>query len=241
MIWGNFFIFFISQISNFLSKSLGKTIQVISAIKILFEKKEIFKILIVVPLSLINNWRNEINKWLPSSIWVLILHGLNKMQRQSAMRNFLANRYQKAICISNYDQIRSDLNCFTNFFNKKIKWDFIVLDEGHKLKDFNSKTFQALYSLDTNKKLILTGTALQNNLKELYSLFYFLFNEMIFGSYATFKRDFEIPINRSRAKDATDLEKAFGQEKAKELRNIIKEFYLRRTKREMKENQKENK
>ena len=88
--------------------------------------------------------------------------------------------------------------------------------------------------LKARKKIILTGTALQNNIKELWTLFSWIFGNSLLGPYKVFWRTYESPIVQSRKADATGREIRYGKEIAASLKRIIAPYYLRRTKAELK-------
>lgn len=197
----------------------------------LFSAKEISRVLIVAPLSVIATWHNEFSKWFPQ-IPVFKTHGMKKTEKKYKIASFLL---KPGVCLANYDSIRADEASYSTVYGKKIEWDYIILDEGHKIKDNKSATFQALKSLKAQKKLLLTGTALQNNIKELWVLFSFIFDEHLLGPYSQFYRTYELPIVKSRTKGASGREIRLGKEIAASLKKVIGPYYLRRTKAELKQ------
>ena len=102
-------------------------------------------------------------------------------------------------------------------------------DEAHKIKN-QSKTTREINQLPSRLRLAITGTPVQNNLSELWSIFNFTMQGSLLGTYTTFNRTFEKPITKSRQKDATEREKILGNKIAKSLRDIYEPFLLRRTK-----------
>ena len=106
--------------------------------------------------------------------------------------------------------------------------DLVVADEGHRLKTANNKSAQAIKSLNTDRRIILSGTPLQNDLSE----FYFavdMVNPGLLSKANTFKREFETPIVRSRQPDATAKEIERGEARSAELAELTAIFMLRRT------------
>jgi DNA repair and recombination protein RAD54B len=95
---------------------------------------------------------------------------------------------------------------------KNVNLDVIVCDEGHRLKTANIKTAQAIRSLSTKRRIILTGTPIQNDLGEFFAMIDFV-NPGLFDNYGLFKKVFEDPIVRSRQPDCSKVEAALGLER----------------------------
>ena len=106
--------------------------------------------------------------------------------------------------------------------------DLILCDEGHRLKNSENQTYQALASSSAKRRVLLSGTPIQNDLLEYFSLIHFV-NTGILGTAQEFKRRFENPILRGRDADATDKQKEAGNEKLQELLGIVNKCILRRT------------
>lgn len=110
----------------------------------------------------------------------------------------------------------------------KIHFDIIICDEGHRLKNAAIKTSSMLSSLTTMKRIVLSGTPIQNDLLEFRAIVEFC-NPGVLGSVPTFKKVFEEPIVRSRQPDATQEERHTGERRAEELTRLTSLFCLRRT------------
>jgi SNF2 family DNA or RNA helicase len=111
-----------------------------------------------------------------------------------------------------------------------MRYDIVVVDEGHKAKNINTELRKNLVALRTKgHKILLTGTPLQNNLTELWSVFDFV-QPKIFGSFNRFQRDYAEPIEKGLLKDASYREKAKAQELSEKLRKMYESHFLRRTK-----------
>ncbi|KAL3857452.1 hypothetical protein ACJMK2_012122 [Sinanodonta woodiana] len=110
--------------------------------------------------------------------------------------------------------------------------DYVILDEGHKIKN-PTKTTKGVHAIGAKNRIILTGTPIQNNLRELWALFDFLHQGSLLGTARTFKMEYENPITRARERDATAGEKRLGMEMAESLKTIISPYFLRRTKMEV--------
>lgn len=203
---------------------LGKTLMTITLIWTLLKQTPILgnhpvikRALIVCPVTLIANWKKEFKKWLGlQRVGVFVADG------KADIKNFVNSRVYQVIIVG-YERLRT-----ISMDLKKASIDLIVCDEGHRLKSQNNKSAQAILTLPTEKRIILSGTPIQNDLGEFFSMVDFL-NPGILGTYATFKRVFEIPILNSRQPEATlkDIEK--GQMRSEELSKLTRMFTLRRT------------
>ncbi|OLY83311.1 Helicase SWR1 [Smittium mucronatum] len=146
---------------------LGKTIQTISLLENLAVTKGIWgPHLIIVPTSVLLNWTQEFKKWLPG-FKILTIYGSQKQRRIKRSGWMKKNAFH--VCISTYQIVLADINAF-----KRQSWSYLVLDEAHNIKNFKSKRWQSLMTIKSSNRLLLTGTPLQNNLSELWSLLYFL-------------------------------------------------------------------
>ncbi|XP_035133305.1 DNA repair and recombination protein RAD54B isoform X5 [Callithrix jacchus] len=111
---------------------------------------------------------------------------------------------------------------------KDIKFDILICDEGHRLKNSAIKTTTALISLSCDKRIILTGTPIQNDLQEFFALIDFV-NPGILGSLSSYRKIYEEPIILSREPSASEEEKELGERRAAELTCLTGLFILRRT------------
>ncbi|KAL3310528.1 DNA excision repair protein ERCC-6-like, partial [Cichlidogyrus casuarinus] len=118
-------------------------------------------------------------------------------------------------------------------YGPQFMWTAIVLDEGHKIKNPATKCCKAALLIPATFKMILTGTAVQNRLDDLWSLYNFTHRGKLLGTMATFKREFASHIQRGREKDATSSEIHYGNLVAESLRKRIEPVFLRRTKKEI--------
>ncbi|XP_036139332.1 lymphoid-specific helicase isoform X2 [Monomorium pharaonis] len=206
---------------------LGKTVQVIALICYLVEKKQTGPYLIIAPLSTIPNWLGEFKRFAPD-IPVILFYGTPKEKeiiRKRIQRTYLVenNRVQPVV-LTTYEIPLREVK-----FLQMQNWRYIVIDEGQRIKNYNCKLVKALKTLRSMNRLILTGTPLQNNLSELWSLLNFLMPEL-FDNLDTFESWFD--VKELQHEDAT--EKVLKQEKEKHvlssLREILKPFMLRRIK-----------
>eukprot|EP01041_Mallomonas_annulata_P001914 gene1914-3715_t len=166
---------------------LGKTIQTIALLAYLMEfKHNNGPYLIVVPLSTLSNWVNEFSKWAPEIIKV-IYKGTPLIRKQiykDEVENGLFN-----VLLTTYEYIMKDRSLL-----RKRQWQYIIVDEGHRMKNAQSKFAQILgTSYQSRHRILLTGTPLQNNLPELWALLNFLL-PTIFSSVDTFDQWFNKPF-----------------------------------------------
>jgi len=200
---------------------LGKTIQVISFLAGMFDAKLIKRVLIIMPVSVMPNWEHEFNKWAPG-IRVKSFHGTNKKER---FRNLEKIQRRWGVCLTTYGLILTSHEKLA-----EITWDYIILDEGHKIKNTATKTSKNLRAIPAKYHFILTGTPVQNNLREMWALFDFACEGKLLGTSRTFKQEYENPIVRARERDASAYEKRIGNEMSESLRKLIEPHFLRRTK-----------
>ncbi|WP_091980794.1 DEAD/DEAH box helicase [Pseudoalteromonas denitrificans] len=185
---------------------LGKTLQTIA---FLLSEKERTGLkspaLIICPTSLVTNWVKEINRFAPS-LNVLVSHG--------ASRKNVFNQISAADCvITTYPLITRD-----NTVYDELHFSHVILDEAQTIKNNQAKISKAVKALNSDFNLCLTGTPVENNLKELKSLLDFAMPGLI-GSMAQFKTYYQIPI-----------EKEHNEQRAEQLKNLVVPFVLRRTK-----------
>jgi SWI/SNF-related matrix-associated actin-dependent regulator of chromatin subfamily A member 5 len=191
---------------------LGKTLQTISLIGYMKHFRNIPRPhLIIVPKSTLQNWVNEFNKFCPS-IKVACLKGLQE-ERAETIKNVIKDESQWEVLISQYETVMIEKAVIS-----KIKWNYICIDEAHRIKNDKSNLSLAVHS--TNR-LLITGTPLQNNLHELWALLNFLVPD-IFNSDDEFT-------------DLFDQEKCLGQDEGivSKLHQVLKPFLLRRLKSEV--------
>ncbi|XP_028624664.1 DNA repair and recombination protein RAD54B [Grammomys surdaster] len=202
---------------------LGKTLQCISLIWTLQcqgpygGKPVIKKTLIVTPGSLVNNWRKEFQKWLGSErIKIFTVDQGHKVEE------FTNSTFHSVLIIS-YEMLLRSLDQI-----KTITFGLLICDEGHRLKNSSIKTTAALSSLSCEKRVILTGTPVQNDLQEFFALVDFV-NPGILGSLSSYRKIYEEPIIMSREPSSSEEERELGERRATELTRLTGRFILRRT------------
>ncbi|WVQ99637.1 hypothetical protein IAU59_006776 [Kwoniella sp. CBS 9459] len=212
---------------------LGKTIQTISLLAHLACDKGIWgQHLIIVPTSVILNWEMEFKKFLPG-MKVLTYYGNQKERKEKRVGWHTENTWQ--VCITSYQIVLADQHIF-----RRKSWCYMILDEAHNIKNFRSQRWQTLLGFKAARRLLLTGTPLQNNLMELWSLLYFLMPGGIgadatavvgFANHKEFMEWFSNPMDKAiESGDAMDEETLATVAK---LHTLLRPFILRRLKSEV--------
>ncbi|KAK9393461.1 DNA excision repair protein ERCC-6-like [Crotalus adamanteus] len=205
---------------------LGKTIQTIAFLSGMFYAKLIGSVLLVLPTTLLNNWVKEFAKWTPA-LRVKVFHGTNKAERNKYLERI---QRRNGVLLTTYHMLLNSWQKLSSFGGKMFVWDYIILDEAHKIKTPTAKMTKSVHSIPSKNRILLTGTPVQNNLKELWALFDFACQGSLLGTLKTFRMEYENPITKAREKDATPGEKALGLKISENLMSIIKPYFLRRTK-----------
>jgi len=213
---------------------LGKTLQCITLLWTLLKqspdagKPAIQKAIVACPSSLVRNWANELTKWLGAdAINPFAIDGkatkeeLTRQLRQWAIAS--GRSVTRPVIIVSYETLR--LNC-EELRNTEI--GLMLCDEGHRLKNGDSQTFSALNSLKVTRRVILSGTPIQNDLSEYFALISFA-NPGLLGDRLEFRKRFELPILRGRDADASDKDRQKGDECLQELLAVVNKFIIRRT------------
>lgn len=210
---------------------LGKTLQCITLLWTLLRqspdcKPEINKAVIVCPSSLVKNWYKEFGKWLGCRINCLSIDGGSKEQTTKQLEQFMANqsaRQGTPVLIISYETFR----LYAGILNNS-EVGAVLCDEGHRLKNCENLTYQALMGLKTKRRVLLSGTPIQNDLTEYYSLLHFV-NPGMLGSSNEFRRQFENPILRGQDANSTESEREKATERLQELSALVNRCMIRRT------------
>ncbi|CAO0800894.1 unnamed protein product [Mucor circinelloides] len=188
---------------------LGKTLQTISFLGYLKHVRGVKgPHLVVVPKSTLHNWLNEFNKWVPD-FDAFVFHGDKEARSKMIKERIMPGKFE--VCITSYEICLMEKSQF-----KKVKWQYIIIDEAHRIKNENSMLSQLVRILESRNRLLITGTPLQNNLHELWALLNFLLPD-VFSSSEVFDEWFE--------KQGGDQEKVVEQ-----LHKVLRPFLLRRIK-----------
>ncbi|MED6135125.1 Protein CHROMATIN REMODELING 24 [Stylosanthes scabra] len=203
---------------------LGKTMQICGYLAGLFHSRIIKRALVVAPKTLLPHWIKEL-----SAV------GLSEKTREYFGTNTKAREYElqyilqdKGVLLTTYDIVRNNSKSLRGAYHfddddneDGATWDYVILDEGHLIKNPSTQRAKSLLDISCSHRIIISGTPLQNNLKELWALFNFCCPELL------------VPILRGNDKNATDRDKRVGSAIAKELRDRIQPYFLRRLKSEV--------
>ncbi|XP_026209445.1 lymphoid-specific helicase isoform X2 [Anabas testudineus] len=201
---------------------LGKTIQCIAHIAMMIEKKVMGPFLVVAPLSTLPNWISEFKRFTPD-VSVLLYHG-PQQERAKLLKQIRRPQGPLSMCpvvITSFEISMIDRKVLQRF-----QWKYLIVDEGHRIKNLNCRLVRELKMLPTDNKLLLTGTPLQNNLAELWSLLNFLLPE-VFDDLKSFESWFDIDtLGEAESVVAAERE----QNILSMLHQILTPFLLRRLK-----------
>jgi len=184
---------------------LGKTIQGVGTAEILAREAGISKVLVVCPASLKSQWRNEIQRFCDRSVQ-LVVGGAAERSRAYDNEAFFT--------ICNYEQVLRDILAV-----ERARWDLIILDEGQRIKNWESKTARVIKGLKSPFALVLSGTPLENRLDELYSVVQFVDDRRLPPAFRFF--------HRHRVVD--EKGKVLGYKNLDQLRQRLAGILLRRT------------
>lgn len=210
---------------------LGKTLQTIAYLDFVFHRfekdfsksemnpapdlfsvleipKKSLKALVVCPSSLTFNWDNEIHKFCPHFSTLSYIG-----PKRKALQSFIA---EKDILLTSYGTLLRDIE-----FLKTLTFNFLIIDESQQIKNRNSKIYKAINTINTEHKISLSGTPIENSLSDLWSQMQFI-NPNLLGNFAFFNKHFKKPIEKER-----------NEEKIHELKSLIDPYLLRRTKKEV--------
>ena len=213
---------------------LGKTLQCITLMYTLLKqspvagKGTIQKCVIACPASLVKNWANELVKWLgPNAIQPFAIDGkATKEELTSQLKQWAivsGRQVTRPVLIVSYESLRLNIEEL-----KDVKIGLMLCDEGHRLKNADSNTYTALTGLNVDRRVILSGTPIQNDLTEYYSLLGFA-NPGYLGTRQDFRKKFELPILRGRDAAGSDKDREKGDLATKELGETVNKFIIRRT------------
>ncbi|KAK8684504.1 hypothetical protein V6N13_040528 [Hibiscus sabdariffa] len=189
---------------------LGKTLQTISLLGYLHEYRGITgPHMVVAPKSTLGNWMNEIRRFCPVLRTVKFL-GNPEERRYIREELLVAGKFD--VCVTSFEMAIKEKSALRRF-----SWRYIIIDEAHRIKNENSLLSKTMRLYNTNYRLLITGTPLQNNLHELWALLNFLLPE-IFSSAETFDEWFQISGENDE------------QEVVQQLHKVLRPFLLRRLK-----------
>jgi SNF2 family DNA or RNA helicase len=187
---------------------LGKTLQTLSLLQYIYDNRSVKAAsLIVMPTSLLHNWRKEIARFTALTVY--------EFTGASGKTNFnpIFDRYN--LILTSYGIMRNHIDILSQY-----RFEYVVLDESQYIKNSDSLTFKTAILLRSNQKLILTGTPIENSLKDLWSQFHFLQPDLL-GQESVFQRLFINPIKQGDKRIEAKLQ------------HLITPFFLRRCKEEV--------
>lgn len=187
---------------------LGKTVQTLALLQRLRETGETRPALLICPTSLVGNWSKESSRFTPQ-LPVMIHHGTDREKGQV----FVTQARTHALVLSSYGLLHRDLSLFQD-----VEWAAVILDEAQNIKNAVTKQAKAARAIRAERRIALTGTPVENNIGDLWSIQEFL-NPGFLGSANHFKREFFIPVQVQR--DAEAMER---------LQRVTGPFVLRRLK-----------
>lgn len=218
---------------------LGKTVQVIGFLAAVLQKTGTWKdvennrpqfllsqkpseqvqkvFLIVAPLSVLYNWKDELDTW--GHFRVVVVHGVRKDEELARVQ-----RGRCEIALTTYETLRLCLDQFNS-----IDWAAVIVDEAHKIKNHRSQITQAMKEMRCKVRVGLTGTVLQNNLEELWCVMDWAIPGCL-GTLAGFKNRFSDPIEQGQKHTVTKRALAEGRKAVQELAKKLSHWFLRRTK-----------
>ncbi|KAH8090058.1 helicase [Aureococcus anophagefferens] len=198
---------------------LGKTLQSISVLGWLAEAKGVKgPHLVLVPKSTLGNWMNEFARWCPEMLKAVRFHG-SKPEREAFVRDVLKpgcapGERDWDVCVTTYEVANAEARAL-----EKLSWRFVIIDEAHRIKNEASLFARTARSLRAERRLLVTGTPLQNNLHELWALLNFLLPD-VFASSDQFDEWFDLDVEDEDAKKTMITQ----------LHKLLRPFVLRRLK-----------
>ncbi|AFM98936.1 superfamily II DNA/RNA helicase [Encephalitozoon hellem ATCC 50504] len=184
---------------------LGKTVQMIVFLSVLFQSGYISRVLILCPATIVSQWILEWKRFYP---FVRVYFGFSE-------------RSGEGVYLMSYERFKAR--------EKGLVWDILILDEGHKIKNRNAQITLSVKKVRARSKFVLSGTPIQNNLGELWSIFDFV-NPGLLGSHTSFHEEFEEVIRRGGYRSASNLQVERAYKHSLMLRSLIEPYILRRTK-----------
>lgn len=214
---------------------LGKTLQSITLMYTLLMTgmtmaPTIKRVIVVCPTSLVKNWDDEIVKWLHGKVKTIALFEANRDAVIKGISQFIEGSkrprpgFSAQVLVISYETFRMHSQ---RFIDEPRSCDLLICDEAHRLKNANSQINRALSALACRKRVLLSGTPMQNDLEEFYAMVDFT-NPNILGTPSEFRKNYLGPILVGREPDSTDKERDVAQSCSAMLCEIVNQFILRR-------------
>uniref|UniRef100_A0A0N4ZLV3 DNA repair and recombination protein RAD54-like n=1 Tax=Parastrongyloides trichosuri TaxID=131310 RepID=A0A0N4ZLV3_PARTI len=216
---------------------LGKTVQISCFLRAVAESKHydeesnvtgLGPSIILCPATLLQQWVLELNKWFPLCR-VAIFHSIGscKQTAHELIKKMSQYRCDGSVIITTYATYTQKYKYF-----KKVDWHYVILDEGHYIRNPDIKVAELLRTVNTRHRILISGSPLQNNLKELWSLIDFIYPRRL-GDLKTFTEHFSIPIVQGGYANATPIQVRAAYKCACVLRDMINPYILRRMKKDV--------
>jgi helicase SWR1 len=201
---------------------LGKTIQTIALLAHLACEHEVWgPHLVIVPTSVMLNWEMEFKKFLPG-FKILTYYGTQEERKRKRLGWKSDDSWN--VIITSYQLVLQDQQVF-----KRRRWHYMILDEAHNIKNFRSQRWQTMLTFNTRARLLLTGTPLQNNLMELWSLLYFVMGADGFAGYEEFQDWFKKPSEQILEHGRSQMDEQ-SKNTISKLHTLLRPYLLRRLK-----------
>ena len=199
---------------------LGKTVQVSALLSVLFYSQLVHHVLLIVPTSLIDNWKAELSKWCPT----LPLHLYTETPERRAKRLHHC-LHSGGILLSTYGVLSS---------LQHTPFDALILDEGHRIKNADTQQTRQVKAIECGYRVLCTGTVVQNRLTELWCLMDFVCCGRVLGDRREFKEQWSDVIEEGKHKGASVESRRLSDELSRKLSELIRPYIMRRTKEEIK-------
>eukprot|EP00984_Skeletonema_dohrnii_P028130 scaffold17962_cov112-Skeletonema_dohrnii-CCMP3373.AAC.1 len=221
---------------------LGKTMQVLTYLGSLMRAETICNAIIICPKSVVRSWEREANLNLknicvPKATVTAVTSDMGKAKRKRVFEDaFCAPSKRPQLVITTYGLVSNHITDLTNISNtyEESRWCYVVLDEGHQIKNSSTKMSRDVRILASRsphtRRLLMTGTPMQNNMKELHSLFDWACGGKLLGSLKTFLNKYGLPIEEGRQKNASEWTVKKASEMNEKLQNVLKPYFLQRLK-----------
>lgn len=221
---------------------LGKTWQTLTYLGGLMKADTIASALVIAPVSILRSWEKEAQKVIQRSCVPhldirIVSSSMRRVDRQRILRAAILGDHHrkgsKCLIITTYGLVSNDPQ---DFVVGEKGFDYVALDEGHKIKNASanvSKSCHRLCRFDNTRRLLLSGTPIQNNLKEMWALFDFATSGRIFGPLKRFKMNFADPIELGRSKYATESTMNAAERANAKLQAKLKPHFLQRMKKDI--------
>ncbi|KAG5896421.1 hypothetical protein JTB14_022501 [Gonioctena quinquepunctata] len=220
---------------------LGKTLQVVALAHTLLtnsKKTKVTKVLVVCPLSTVLNWKCEFKKWVPSSISLEVYELVSC--KKNYERQHVVNEWHEegGVLIISYAMFRNLSNPDNKKISKKLRTvfqtgfvdpgpDLVVCDEGHLLKNEKTNLSISMNRIKTARRIVLTGTPLQNNLKEYWCMVQFIKPNLL-GTYKEYMNRFVNPITNGQYTDSTPRDIVLMRKRSHVLHKLLDGVVQRR-------------